>query len=92
MRRLMDVFIYILHFSHVILNLSYSTSGDSLLVISGSAQAKVLDRDGTELLECVKGDQYIVDMSRTKGHVAGLTGGQFNPKNKTSFMTSSDDG
>ncbi|CAG7722181.1 unnamed protein product [Allacma fusca] len=78
--------------SHVIINLSYSTNGDSLLVVAGSAQAKVLDRDGSELLECVKGDQYIVDMSRTKGHVAGLSGGEFNPKQKSLFLTSSDDG
>jgi len=54
-------------------------------------QAKVLNRDGSELMECVKGDQYIVDMARTKGHVAALTGGMFNPKNKSVFMTSSDD-
>ena len=29
-------------------------------------QAKVIDRDGFEVLECVKGDQYIVDMANTK--------------------------
>ena len=29
-------------------------------------QAKVIDRDGFEVLECVKGDQYIVDMTNTK--------------------------
>jgi len=51
-----------------------------------------MDRDGSELLECVKGDQYIVDMVKTKGHVASLTGGQFNPKQRESFITSSDDG
>jgi len=26
----------------------------------------VIDRDGFEVLECVKGDQYIVDMTNTK--------------------------
>ena len=35
-------------------------------MISGNAQAKVLDRDAHELLECPKGDQYIVDMANTK--------------------------
>ena len=29
-------------------------------------QAKVLDRDSFVTLECVKGDQYIVDMANTK--------------------------
>lgn len=43
------------------------------------------------MLECVKGDQYIVDMARTKGHVAALTGGMFNPRSKSEFITSSED-
>ena len=41
--------------SHVIRNLEYSSTGDKILVIPGSSQAKVLDRDGHQLLECVKG-------------------------------------
>ena len=32
----------------------YSTTGDKILVVSGNAQPKVLDRDGGELFECVK--------------------------------------
>ena len=35
-------------------------------MVSGNAQAKVLDRDGFNVMECVKGDQYIVDMVNTK--------------------------
>ncbi|CAG0921348.1 unnamed protein product [Notodromas monacha] len=61
--------------SHPILNLQYSHTGDRILVISGSAQAKVLDRDGHEQLECVKGYQFISDVSKTKGHIGGLTTG-----------------
>ena len=26
----------------------------------------MIDRDGFDVLECVKGDQYIVDMAKTK--------------------------
>ena len=37
-----------------------------MLVVSGNAQAKVLDRDGFNVMECIKGDQYIVDMANTK--------------------------
>lgn len=48
--------------NHPIKCLKYSPTGDRLLVISGMSQAKVLDRDGHELWECVKGDQYISDM------------------------------
>lgn len=52
--------------SHQIKALQYSITGDVMLVVSGNAQAKVLDRDGFSVMECVKGDQYIVDMANTK--------------------------
>ena len=39
----------------------------------------------------IKGDMYISDMSNTKGHVAALTDGQWNPKANNIFMTSSMD-
>lgn len=52
--------------SHQIKSLQYSITGDVILVVSGNAQAKVLDRDGFNVMECIKGDQYIVDMANTK--------------------------
>lgn len=52
--------------SHQIKSLQYSVTGDVILVVSGNAQAKVLDRDGFNVMECIKGDQYIVDMANTK--------------------------
>ncbi|KAG7224028.1 hypothetical protein INR49_015285 [Caranx melampygus] len=67
-------------------------TGDVILVISGNAQAKVLDRDGFNVMECVKGDQYIVDMANTKGHTAMLNCGCWHPKIKEEFMTCSNDG
>lgn len=78
--------------NHPIRGLYYSGTGDLLLVISGASQAKVLDRDGFEKLETVKGDMYITDQARTKGHTAGLFGGGWNPVIKEEFMTSSADG
>lgn len=42
--------------NHPIRGLHYSGTGDLLLVISGACQAKVLDRDGFEKLETVKGE------------------------------------
>uniref|UniRef100_A0A3P9L818 WD repeat-containing protein 70 n=1 Tax=Oryzias latipes TaxID=8090 RepID=A0A3P9L818_ORYLA len=42
---------------HQIKSLQYSITGDVLLVVSGNAQAKVLDRDGFNVMECIKGDQ-----------------------------------
>lgn len=41
--------------NHPIRGLHYSGTGDLMLVISGASQAKVLDRDGFEKLETVKG-------------------------------------
>ncbi|KAG7499061.1 WD repeat-containing protein 70 [Solea senegalensis] len=77
---------------HQIKTLQYSITGDVILVISGNAQAKVLDRDGFNVMECVKGDQYIVDMANTKGHTAMLNSGCWHPKIKEEFMTCSNDG
>ncbi|KAH8318305.1 hypothetical protein KR074_002047 [Drosophila pseudoananassae] len=78
--------------NHPIRSLQYSVTGDMILVISGNAQAKILDRDGFEKLECCKGDQYISDMSRTKGHVAQLTSGCWHPFNREQFLTAALDG
>ncbi|XP_061118016.1 uncharacterized protein LOC133141459 [Conger conger] len=77
---------------HQIKSLQYSVTGDVILVVAGSAQAKVLDRDGFPVLECVKGDQYIVDMANTKGHTAMLNSGCWHPKIKEEFLTCSNDG
>lgn len=78
--------------NHPIRSLQYSSTGDLLLVISGAAQAKVLDRDGFEQMETVKGDMYITDQARTKGHTAGLMSGTWNPTSREEFLTTSADG
>lgn len=77
---------------HQIKSIEYSITGDVVLIAAGNAQAKVIDRDGFEVLECVKGDQYIVDMVNTKGHVAMLHNACWNPKTKDEFISCSDDG
>lgn len=77
--------------NHPIKCLQYSMTGDMILVISGAAQAKVLDRDGFEKCETVKGDQYITDMARTKGHTAALNCGTWHPFVKEEYLTCSQD-
>ncbi|XP_050324025.1 gastrulation defective protein 1 homolog [Bactrocera neohumeralis] len=72
--------------------LHYSVTGDMILVVSGNSQAKILDRDGFEKMECVKGDQYISDMARTKGHTAQLTSGCWHPYTREEFLTAALDG
>ncbi|NXS17464.1 WDR70 protein, partial [Mystacornis crossleyi] len=86
----LHVFLELCH--HQIKSLQYSSTGDVILVVSGNSQAKVLDRDGFPVMECIKGDQYIVDMTNTKGHTAMLNSGCWHPKIKEEFLTCSNDG
>lgn len=77
---------------HLIKQLEFNLSGDGILVIAGNSQARVVDREGKKVLECVKGDPYIVDMAKTKGHTGSLNDGCWHPKNKSDFMTCAIDG
>lgn len=77
--------------SYFVRDTKWSTNGDSLLVISGTAQPKLYDRDGGELATYRKGDVYIHDMKTTSGHVAELTGGAWHPHERQTFMTASAD-
>ncbi|KAK2417912.1 Transducin/WD40 repeat superfamily protein [Trifolium repens] len=77
---------------HQIRNLSWSPTADRFLCVTGSAQAKIYDRDGLTLGEFVKGDMYIRDLKNTKGHITGLTCGEWHPKTKETVLTSSEDG
>ncbi|XP_027177491.1 WD repeat-containing protein 70 [Coffea eugenioides] len=77
---------------HQVRSLSWSPTSDRFLCVTGSAQAKIYDRDGLTLGEFVKGDMYIRDLKNTKGHISGLTCGQWHPKTKETILTSSEDG
>ncbi|KAK9282023.1 hypothetical protein L1049_004934 [Liquidambar formosana] len=77
---------------HQVRTLSWSPTADRFLCVTGSAQAKIYDRDGLTLGEFVKGDMYIRDLKNTKGHISGLTCGEWHPKTKETILTSSEDG
>lgn len=53
---------------------------------------QIYDRDGLTLGEFIKGDMYIRDLKNTKGHISGLTCGEWHPKAKETILTSSEDG
>lgn len=78
--------------SHQIKAVEFNLAGDGILVISGNSQAKVIDKEGKNVLECVKGDMYIVDMAKTKGHAGALNDGCWHPRAKAEFITCSADG
>ena len=77
---------------HQIRCVSWSPSGELLLVVPSSSCAAVLSRDGGLRGEFIKGDMYIRDMKNTKGHVAGLTGGQWSRTSKSKLATCGEDG
>ncbi|XP_004289999.1 PREDICTED: WD repeat-containing protein 70 [Fragaria vesca subsp. vesca] len=77
---------------HQVRTISWSPTADRFLCVTGSAQAKIYDRDGLTLGEFVKGDMYIRDLKNTKGHITGLTCGQWHPRKKDEILTSSEDG
>ncbi|KZT36616.1 WD40 repeat-like protein [Sistotremastrum suecicum HHB10207 ss-3] len=77
--------------SYYVNDLKYSNKGDQFLVISGTSQAKLYDRDGEEKATFIKGDMYIRDMKHTAGHVADLTSCAWHPYEENLFITSSAD-
>lgn len=77
----------------IIKNLDYTYDDELILVISGSCQAVIMAKDGlvAKQYQCPKGDQYLIDMLKTKGHVQMLADGCWNPKDKSIFITCSND-
>ena len=92
---------------HALNDIKYSVSGDKILVIANTATFKVLGRDGDEMWESVKGDQYVLDQTRNKGHInqvnileifdlltifnPQINAGCWHPKLKDELMTCSSD-
>lgn len=77
---------------HPIVAISHSPSGDRFLVATASSQPKVFDRDGHEIIQFVKGDMYLRDLTHTKGHTMAVTDCQWHPVEKQFVATSSLDG
>ncbi|KAJ3872123.1 hypothetical protein F5051DRAFT_445486 [Lentinula edodes] len=77
--------------SYHIHDIKYSNDGQRFLVISGTLQAKLYDRDGEEQATFIKGDPYIRDMKNTAGHVGELSTCAWHPKDSQLFITSSAD-
>lgn len=77
---------------HPIVDVCHSNSGDRIVVCTGSAQPKILDRDGFEIITFIKGDVYVTDQSRTTGHTASVTSVCWHPLERDIVLTSSIDG
>lgn len=57
----------------------FSATGGALLCSGGASTAAILDRDGYILSQTAKGDMYIVDMARTKGHIGPIHHSSWRP-------------
>ncbi|KAL4069376.1 WD40-repeat-containing domain protein [Scleroderma citrinum] len=77
--------------SYYVNDLKYSNDGQQFLVISGTIQAKLYDRDGEEKATFIKGDMYIRDTKNTAGHVGELSACAWHPRDRQYFITSSVD-
>ena len=75
----------------------YSNTGDRLLVGTASSQPVILDRDAgapgaVPLLQFVRGDVYLADVSKTMGHTAAITAVDWHPLERDLVLTTSMDG
>uniref|UniRef100_A0A914HIU6 Uncharacterized protein n=1 Tax=Globodera rostochiensis TaxID=31243 RepID=A0A914HIU6_GLORO len=78
--------------SHVINSLAFNSNGETILIGSGNPQLKLLDRQGSQWAETVRGDQYLVDLTNTKGHTAPINSVCWHPFVKNEFLSCADDG
>lgn len=66
-------------------------SPSHVLVVTATAQPRILDRDGETLTEFVKGDMYLRDLNNTKGHIAEATNGVWCPSDYNLCATAGSD-
>lgn len=72
--------------------LDFNHTGRVCLVVGSNAKPKILNREGRNELELMKGDMYIRDQHHTKGHTGVVTSGWWHPTNHHECVTSSFDG
>jgi WD40 repeat protein len=72
-------------------NLSFSKDSKLILGVVQGTQVIMLDREGRKGKRSVKGDMYLMDMSKTNGHVSEVTDGLFSPAESNWFATCSHD-
>ena len=66
-------------FESPIRSVQYSSTSRSLLFCGGHSSAVITNREGAILSQTAKGDMYIVDSSRTKGHTGPILAAKWKP-------------
>lgn len=70
----------------------FSNTGDRILVGTTSVQPLVLDREGQEEVQFVRGDMYVTDQAKTSGHTAAVAAVDWHPFERNHVLTASADG
>ena len=78
--------------SQPVKTLDFNNKGNVCLVTGGNVRPKIVNREGRNELEFVKGDMYLRDQKYTKGHTGVVTFGRWHPTNHHEIVTSSLDG
>ncbi|EGR27210.1 WD repeat protein [Ichthyophthirius multifiliis] len=76
---------------HPIKALSFNSNSQNLLVVGGGSQICLMNRNGKRGNESIKGDMYLTDMAKTKGHISSVNTGMFHPYDYNIFATGSSD-
>jgi len=66
-------------------------SPSQVLVVTALPQVKIFTRDGEVQWESVKGDMYLRDLNKTKGHISEVTSGTWHPTNRNVCVTAGTD-
>lgn len=72
--------------------LDFNYKGNVCLATGGNVRPKILNREGRNEMEFVKGDMYLRDQKYTKGHTGVVTFGKWHTTNFHEIITSSLDG
>eukprot|EP01138_Halocafeteria_seosinensis_P016304 gb/GECG01016634.1/.p1 GENE.gb/GECG01016634.1/~~gb/GECG01016634.1/.p1 ORF type:complete len:833 (+),score=127.50 gb/GECG01016634.1/:1-2499(+) len=77
---------------NVIKAVDFSPTGDSFIVATGSRQPQIYDRDGNWQLTFVKGNQYLMNLRNTRGHIGEVTHAEWHPSDRNITLTSAIEG
>ena len=78
--------------SQPIKSLDFNNKGNVCLICGGNVRPKIVNREGRNEMEFVKGDMYIRDQKHTKGHTGPVTSGLWHPTQHELIVSSSLDG
>jgi len=72
--------------------LSFNPSGSAFLVATAHSSIRVFSRDAEQQEITKKGDPYLADMNKTKGHPSVVTCAEWSPVEAAQFLSSGNDG